>query len=399
MQSADIDLQLRHYRDVERQWADNLYDLDEHPTYRLLAAGEMSGKTGAETNEIMAGAPQLWAWLGLLRDHLDEVDRQREDRGVFGGKANAEVGALLTQPAIAVRRAALPSAIPPDVLQSFVPAPGDNDTLMASIDVLVSVFRRVYEPVRDVVARVDAVWRDLMPRIDAATTSLARAEATAERLSLNLPAVRLARQRLDAVRSSVADDPLSLSANVGPDLDRLVAEAVRASSAIERSHSSIDSDLEATDVQIARLRVLRARAAAAFSEAEAKVIPHDALIRVPSPAVIDGAGGLAHRAAQILGDDSDWQRTRTELDRWNHSAGRLREQLERALEVNTAPIVERDELRGLLRAYRAKATMVPGLADAVVELGQAAHDELYTRPTDIVRAKRLIDEFASALNR
>ena len=115
--------------------------------------------------------------------------------------------------------------------------------------------------------------------------------------------------------------------------------------------------------------------------------------------MIDGAGGLAHRAAQILGDDSDWQRTRTELDRWNHSAGRLREQLERALEVNTAPIAERDELRGLLRAYRAKATMVPGLADAVVELGQAAHDELYTRPTDIVRAKRLIDEFASALNR
>lgn len=398
MESADIDHRLRHYRGVERQWGENLYDLDEHPTYRLLAAGEMSGRTGRETNEIMAGAPQLWSWLGLLRNHLDEIERLSEERGMFSGPNNADLGARLTQPAIAVRRASVPSTLPPEVMQSFIPAPGDSDTLMVSVDSLISVFRRVYEPVRDVVARVDAVWRDLMPRIDAGTMSLAKAEAISERLSLNLPEVRLARQRLDAVRASVADDPLSLSANVGPDLDRLVAEAVRASGSIERAHGSLDSDLEATDVQIARLRVLRARAAAAFSEAEAKVTPHDSLIRVPSPAVIDGPGGLAHRAAQILGEGGDWQRTRRDLDRWNHAAGRLREQLERALEKNTAPIAQRDELRGLLRAYRAKADMMPGLPDAVVELGQAAHDELYTRPTDMGRAKHLIDDFATALS-
>ena len=75
MQSADIDLRLRHYRDVERQWADNLYDLDEHPTYRLLAAGEMSGKTGAETNEIMADP------LDALADSLTELATSRVDSG------------------------------------------------------------------------------------------------------------------------------------------------------------------------------------------------------------------------------------------------------------------------------------------------------------------------------
>ena len=44
--TAEIDHRLRQYREVERQWANNLYDLDEHPTYRLVAAGEMSGDTG-----------------------------------------------------------------------------------------------------------------------------------------------------------------------------------------------------------------------------------------------------------------------------------------------------------------------------------------------------------------
>lgn len=395
--TADIDHRLRHYRDIERQWADSLYDLDEHPTYRLLAAGEMSGKTGAETNATMAAAPHLWGWLGLLREHLDAIDRLNQDRGIFGAKTNTEVAVLLTQPSIGVQRAAIPSIVPPEVMASFVPAPGSSDTLMASIDVLISVFRRVYEPVRDAVAQVDAVWRDLMPRIDAATSSLARAEALAERLGLNLPEVRLARQRLDAVRASVADDPLSLSANVGPDLDALVASAVHAAGTIERAHGNLDTDLASTDVLIAKLRVVRARAAAAYSEAEAKVVPVAPLIRVPSPAVIDGSGGLAHRAAQILGEDSDWQTQRGELDRWNHAARRLLEQLERALAVNTAPIHDRNELRGLLRAYRAKAAMSPGLPDAVIELGQDAHDELYTRPTDLARAQRLIDEFASGL--
>ena len=116
-------------------------------------------------------------------------------------------------------------------------------------------------------ARVDAVWRDLMPRIDAATSSLTRAEALCNRLEMRLPEVRLARQRLDAVRSSVSDDPLSLSKNVGPDLDALVSDAARAAGNIERAHGSLDTDLAATDVQLTQLRVLRARAAAAFSEA------------------------------------------------------------------------------------------------------------------------------------
>jgi hypothetical protein len=363
VETAEIDHRLRHHRDVERQWADHLYELDEHPTYRLLAAGEMGGETGHQTNSITAEAPQLWGMLGELRGTLDQVEELQEDRGVFGGKNNEEIAGLLT-----------------------------------STEQLTADFRNAYEPVRDVVARVDAVWRDLIPRIDAATGSLTRAEALCDRLDMRLPEVRLARQRLDAVRSSVSDDPLSLSKNVGPDLDALVSDAARAAGNIERAHGSLDTDLAATDVQVTQLRVLRARAAAAYSEAEAKVVPATPLIRIPSPAVIDGPGGLSHRVTQILGGPEGWQDRRAALDRWNLSADRLRTQLTRALEVNTAPIARRDELRGLLRAYGVKASANPALSDSVLQLGQAAHDELYTRPSDLARAGLLIDEFAAALS-
>ncbi len=38
--TADIDHRLRHYRDIERQWADSLYDLDELQRDGVTAADE-----------------------------------------------------------------------------------------------------------------------------------------------------------------------------------------------------------------------------------------------------------------------------------------------------------------------------------------------------------------------
>ena len=106
---------------------------------------------------------------------------------------------------------------------------------------------------------------------------------------------------------------------------------------------------------------------------------------------------MAHRAAQLANTDASWQDRRRELDRWQAMAKRLRDQLNQALETNSASIVKRNEMRGLLRAYRSKAAMMPDLPDEVVELGSLAHHELYTSPTDLERAQELIAEFSTQL--
>ena len=220
-----------------------------------------------------------------------------------------------------------------------------------------------------------------MPRINAADTTMARAEAIARRLDMTVPEVRKARQRLDAVKSSVSDDPLSLAANVGETLDELVAGAARAAGNLERAHGNIDEDVDAMTAILADLRVLRARGAAAFSESEAKIARVASLKRVPSTAVIDGPNGLAHRAVQLADIDGPWQDRRREIDRWHNTAERLRTQLQAAYDTNTSLIVERNEMRGLLRAYRSKATMMPDLDDSVRELGDAApRSSLLVRP-------------------
>jgi len=398
MKPAEVSARLQHYRGVERQWAENLFELDEHATYRLLAAGEMAGKTGSEANAVLHDAPLLWGWLGELRSALDEAEKLNEQRNMFGPKYADRVTTLLAGPAIELRRSEIPTRTSTALRERFVHSTVGADLVLATIDTLIALFRSVYEPVRAVVADVDAVWRDLMPRIDAANISVAKAEAIAARLEMRVPEVQLARQRLDAVKSSVSDDPLGLASNVGPGLDALVADAARAAGELNRAHGSVDADADATAAILADLRVLRARAAAAYSEAQAKISGSTPLVPVPSTAVIDGPNGLAHRAARIGGDERAWQERRADLDDWHLRAQRLRSQLERALDVNTKSITDRNEMRGLLQAYRAKATMTPGLSSDVLALGDDAHHELFTSPTDLARARELIAAFSAALS-
>ena len=400
--SPDAEKRLAHYKSVLEQWSASLYELDEHATYQLLAAGEMYGVTGKRANHLVATAPMLWSWMGLLRQRIELVDALVDASSVFDNRM-VEIDLMLTGKNLAVSRTGLS-----DDLLSAVRGYLDREANYAAsneietnCDGLVELFRTAYDPLRSVVADVDAVWRDLMPRIEAATATLDRAKAVSARLNTTVPQVVMASQRLEAVRASVSDDPLSLSSNVGPDLDALVASAANAAGELERSHGSLSDDLANADSLLAELRVLRARAAAAFSEAQAKVVPEDGLIRVPSTAVIDGQNGLAHRSRQFSGlqeGTTDWREARALVDAWKHSAYRLRDQLEKALSANATPLAQRTDMRSLLRAYRVKASMIPGLPDEIADLGQEAHDELYTAPTDLARARKLIDRFASGLN-
>ena len=398
VQAAAADREIRQYREIERRWASELYELDEHATYRLLAAGEMAGRTGSKTNSVLSNAPFLWGWLAELRSVLEEAERLAQDRGIFGSSHGDRLATIFEGPVIELRRSEIPAQLPDFVSARLIDISYDDQVVLVTLETLTHMFRVVVGPVRDVVAEVDAVWRDLMPRINAADTTMARAEAIARRLDMTVPEVRKARQRLDAVKSSVSDDPLSLAANVGETLDELVAGAARAAGNLERAHGNIDEDVDAMTTILADLRVLRARCAAAFSESEAKIAPAASLKRVPSTAVIDGPNGLAHRAVQLADIDGPWQDRRREIDRWHNTAERLRTQLQAAYDTNTSLIVERNEMRGLLRAYRSKATMMPDLDDSVRELGDAAHEELFTSPTDLELARDLIAKFSAGLS-
>ena len=389
METDEIDRLLERYGAAEGRIAANLLDLHDHPTYDLLTSGALTGTTARRLGEFAADAPRLWTDLDALGATLRQARTLRAE-GRMNAERRSRLAELLTGPSVLVDVGTTPLA-ERDLLD-----PQRTETRV-SIDDLLARLRDLYEPLRDGVAAIDAVWRDVLPRLDAADVTGDELAGEISELGTPEPHVdRLQRLVVD-VRKRVMDDPLGLDPDIGAELDRLAADAARRVGELRRSHDQLDADLARTEVLVAEARSLRSRAAVALAEAGAKIAAPQHLAQVPAEAAVDE---LARRGHELRTSDQPWQHVRGRLDALLRLAERLVAQLTEAERRNRHPIEHRDQLRGLLGAYRAKAAAV-GLIEvpAIADLADEAHHELYTSPTDLDRGASLVDAVAEAINR
>jgi hypothetical protein len=98
----------------------------------------------------------------------------------------------------------------------------------------------------------------------------------------------------------------------------------------------------------------------------------------------------------------DWRAAKAGLDKWTASCATHREAEQQMLAASLAPLAERDELRGRLKAVRAKADahVARGVRlDAqAARLGDEAKDILYGQPADLKKAAALLGAYETALN-
>lgn len=399
MDASEFAQQVARLTKIEQSLAAELLQLDGEPTFTLLSASPLSGRTGERVNHLIAAAPGLWLLLGALDGHIDRLETL-EPGGAWRNGDDAEIRHLLEGQSLVVPVASMDEETV-SVLAQF--GQRDDLSIVVTADAVIAAFRSLFERVRAAVDEVDHVWADLMPLIDASTRSLTHGDAVSARLGVNVAQLKIARQRLEAVRSMVSDDPLAMTTSVGDSLERIVDEAMDEVESLERAHDSLGDKLGAMQRVLADLRVVRARAAAAYSEAAAKVVGAD-LTRIPGPGVIDGAKGLAHRAAQLQDvagrPETEWQSIRVEVERWHTSATLLAAQLERGLATNRGPLATRDELRGRFTAYKIKATglaRLSGTNEAIEDLISDLHEELYRNPTDLAKAQTLLQQLSTTM--
>lgn len=390
-----IEQTLKRYTDAEQRIAANLLELDGDATYQLLRASSLQGVTLKRLGATFAQAPTLWRWQRSLSKVLTEVRKLLADEGWGSAKRHAQAAELLRGASVLV------------TIEQ--PGPASNDLLggpvapierRVTIEALIAEMRKLYEPISNGLAEVEDRWRDLVPRLDAADATLARCTAEFDSLGIADTNVRQLAQLVAATRADLSTDPLGVSLQVGADIERQVSAQATRVADLRGGHDTLDDDFAKAESILTDLRVTRARAAAAFSEASHKISSPGNLARVPATAAIDGERGLAQRLDRIIeeGANANWQHRRTQLDTWLATGTKMLAQLHRAESKNRGGLDRRDDLRGLLASYQAKAAAM-GIADEPTfgDLTDQARNALFTTPTDLATAEALVTRVGDTL--
>jgi hypothetical protein len=202
------------------------------------------------------------------------------------------------------------------------------------------------------------------------------------------------RDGLKQVADTLASDPLAVDSRAVDTFDTTLVGIRRELEGIAEIRDRFPARLdEARDV-LANLE----EAVRESAEAHAETVLKIASPAVPAAARLDPSFGRHLDQIGALAARSEWRAVRAELDEWTTRARELLAHAQRSVTQNRAPVEVRNELRGRLDGYRAKANHLGRLENATLEaLYQQAHDMLYTAPTDLTAAAELVRQYAQAL--
>ena len=368
--------------------AASMYTVDTHPLRERLDAGTYVGETDRFRRYLGPEVNRLWARFGALRDVLEQASTLR----AAGRSAEAELAALLTGPAIGLDADGLPVD------------PGSANPA-ASRMTLADFAAQTESHCGDVLQRLGAVEKSQA----ALTMEYAKAAAAVEEVaalasSLGETGVveplRTASAEIEALDLT---DPLGAAPNgtVGgaakQRLDRLAAACVKARndmSAIVAARDGYQARRETLATLIDDVEAAERAVVEAQSRAEEK-------IAVPGLGPVPTATTVLRGRYKQLDDTAatkKWRKVAADLSTLEATA---REALTRAQEqraVADGLIARRDELRGRIEAYRAKAN-ASGLAEdeSLAPLFEQAHSLLFTAPCDLRAATRAVHAYQTTL--
>ncbi len=378
MRGADSTAKLRELRAAAERIGATLVDLELDPGRQMLEAGRLTGGTAERWGAARTSLTELWRRQGLLEATLERATRARGQQladVLFGASIE------LAGPDVPITQRAL--------------LPGDTPGERCTPDELLGSMSALFEAVKAPLAEITKAWDALLPKLEEGRRRCALATALADDLGASeRTRVAIAEEAIRRLDQDVSSDPLSAAT---PRLDEQL-----------RALADLVAELEG-DAELKRSLDLRIRAARQLLDRTGEAIDAAArdadtvALKIATPAAIKlprSPGDLADELDRIVAtaDGGDWRATRVALERWSAGAEARLHDAERASAASRAPIATRNEFRALLDAYAVKAKRLGLIEEAdVAEIFEQAHAELYTAPTDVVRAGELIRRYQQAL--
>jgi hypothetical protein len=369
----------------------NLLELDSSFGKQLLTGAELTGETRRRWDAAAATLATLWqvyeAYSAVVDQAAEAVTRH------LGPRELTALTALLT--GRSVRLAAGPAPLAGRDLAD----PGREDLTLATA---VARMRGAFSSVTEVVSAAEHVWTEVTGRLDTAGAELARVTPLSaalgdEALTGNLAA---AQAKLAGMRDTLNSDPLALWQGGAVDTsgadrlrERIAAAVARADELIQLRNEARQRVGEARTAATAA-RSARDDAVAAWQQAAAKIaagaLPPPPAELADLSARLDGLGPLL--------DGGRWPRLASELDLLDRELATATARFHEAERASVAALAKRDELRGLLGAYKAKAARLGAVEDAALaERYDRARDLLWTAPCDLTAAEAAVAGYQQAV--
>jgi hypothetical protein len=384
----EIDRTLAGFRQAINVMTANLFEMENDPNRKVLDQAALTGVTATKWGEASRSLAQLWQWFTQFQDVVERATTLRGSKGRVNSPQLAQLDQLLGGPSVELSAEQIPLS------RRALLGPSET-TVRCRPDELLTMMSQAFDLVKGVVAATGEAWQVLLPRLEQDETALSGIEKMAASFGeAHVPELAGARGRLDDLSTRLANDPLSIDVSVLTPLEATLAAAKRDLDELLQLRADLVSRLERGRALLARIHQTMAEGRAAHDEVAVKI----AVPAVPGPIAPDP--DLARRLERVsaLSARNQWRAARYELAEWNRRATDLLGQAQQVVVANRAPIDERNELRGRLEAYRAKANRL-GRAedDDLMARYDQAHDALFTAPTDLARAAELVRCYQQAI--
>jgi len=369
----------------------NLLDLDGSFGKRMLAGATLTGESKLRWDAAAADLASLWEIFNGYAAVVDQATGLMAGARRPSDRELAQLTTWLTGASVELTRQK-------PLGRRGLTETGRSDLTLAAA---VQEMKRAFAGVADVVAAAETVWNETADGLGDVSTQLAAAKEQLGDLSDDevTGALAAAEAELGELRSLLNSDPLALWHGGGVDTTRLerlrkqsAAVAARAAD-IARLRADAQRRIDVAAAAVAAVRAAREDAASARDRAEAKI----AAASLPRPA---DAAGLEARLAALdkLRAAGRWARLSAELDTIEAEAAAATELCREAQRAAEGLLGRRDELRGLLGAYQAKAARLGAAENTELStLYSRAQDLLWTAPCDLDASAAAVTRYQRAI--
>jgi len=375
----------------------NLLELDGSFGKRLLEGAALTGETKRRWDATAVSLATLWQTYSAYSAVVDQA--AEAVAGHLGPRELTRISTLLSGPSIELSSGPAPLAG-----RDLADSGREDLTLVAAV----TRMRRSFGDVTAVVSAAEQVWNEMTSRLDTVAAELARVTPHAaslgdEALTGNLAA---AESELARLRGALASDPLSLwQGGPGPKTGQVdTSGADRLTERVGAAATRVNELVRLRDdaqQRIAEVKTAAATARAACEDAAAAwQRAADKIAAAALPAEPPGFADLSARLADLdaLLAAGRWTRLASELDLIERELAEATTKFRDAERTLVGVISRRDELRGLLGAYQAKAARLGAVEDPVLtERYDRARGLLWMAPCDLAAAADAVTGYQQAV--